>query len=326
MLAVMAQDINPDKPLSALAVGDHAMPVAVDGWVVVRVKAAALNHHDLWTLRGAGVDSSRLPVILGCDAAGTTADGRDVIVHSVIGSSLSALEPGAGLLDPQLSLLSEKYDGTLAEFVAVPEQNLLDKPPQLSFAEAACLPTAYLTAYRALFSQARLKEGDAVLVQGAGGGFATAAVILGKLAGLEVFVTSRSEERRARITGLGADGAVPPGGRLPRRVDAVLDSVGRETIGHSLRSLRRGGTVVVVGATSGTLAEIDLTRLFIRQAHIVGSWMGTRDELRDLTNLLAGGTSRPLIDSTFPLDQATTAFERLESGQVFGKLVLLPNG
>jgi NADPH:quinone reductase-like Zn-dependent oxidoreductase len=322
MLAVMTRDTQPHQPLGALAVAERRKPVPAKDWTTVRVRAAALNHHDLWTLRGVGVDPARLPLILGSDGAGTTADGREVIIHSVISSPAAVTQFGGELLDPDASILSERHHGTLAEFVAVPERNLLDKPPELSFEEAACLPTAYLTAYRALFTQAGLKSGGSVLIQGAGGGVATAALLLGKLAGLEVYVTSRSEERRTRAIALGADAAVPAGARLPRRVDAVVDSVGQDTIDHSLRALRPGGTVVVVGGTSGTRAGVDLPRLFIRQARIIGSWMGTRDELRELARLLADSGISPVIDSVLPLSAARQAFERLLEGRAFGKVVL----
>src|SRR4051812_46377508 len=172
MLAVSAVSVDPDDPLSGLAVGDRPEPAGRDGWVDVRVRAASLNHHDLWALKGIGTDVGRLPLTLGCDAAGVTGDGREVIVHAVIAES--------GLLDPRLELLSEKSDGTFAEVVSVPEGNLVEKPPSLSFEDAACLPTAYLTVYRALFTQVGLQPGDTVLVQGAGGGVATAAIVLGK--------------------------------------------------------------------------------------------------------------------------------------------------
>src|SRR5229473_4480486 len=176
MFAVTAARIDADDPLSGLELGERPEPAGPDGWTTVSVKATALNHHDVWTLRGVGISADRLPIILGCDAAGLDEDGREVVVHAVVGDA----EAGGGdeTLDPSRSLLSERYDGTFAERVAVPRRNLLPKPAGLSFAEAACLPTAYLTAYRMLFGKAALEPGATVLVQGAGGGVATALMLL----------------------------------------------------------------------------------------------------------------------------------------------------
>src|SRR6516225_6275946 len=169
MFAVTAARISPDDPLAALELGDRPEPALPDGWAAVTVKAASLNHHDVWTLRGVGISADRLPIVLGCDAAGLDEDGNEVVVHAVIGESGSG---GDETLDPRRSLLSERYDGTFAERVAVPRRNLVPKPADLSFEEAACLPTAYLTAYRMLFTKSGLQPGTTVLVQGAGGGVA----------------------------------------------------------------------------------------------------------------------------------------------------------
>jgi NADPH:quinone reductase-like Zn-dependent oxidoreductase len=260
-------------------------------------------------------------MVLGCDAAGIAPDGSEVIVHAVVN------EPGfAGpdpTYDPHRSLLSERYPGTLAERVRVPRTNLVAKPRELSFAEAACLPVAWLTAYRMLFVQSGLRPGQTVLVQGAGGGVATALVVLARQAGLRVWVTSRSEERGARAVDLGAHAWFPSGSRLPERVDAVMESVGAATWSHSINSLRPGGSVVICGTTSGAEpATAELTKIFFRPLRVIGSTMGSRDELADLVALLVTTGVRPVIDSTRPLAEARTAFERLESGSGFGKLVI----
>src|SRR6516164_6090030 len=239
MFAVTAARISPEDPLAALSLGDHPDPSPPDGWVTVTVRAASLNHHDVWTLRGVGVSADRLPIVLGCDAAGVDEDGNE------------ADYGGDETLDPRRSLLSERYDGTFADKVAVPRRNLVPKPPSLSFAEAACLPTAYLTAYRMLFAKSGLEPGATVLVQGAGGGVATALILLGRAGGFRVWVTSRSEDKRARALELGADQVFESGSRLPERVDAVMETVGQATWGHSLRALRPGGRIVIAGATSG---------------------------------------------------------------------------
>lgn len=284
----------------------------------MRVLAASLNHHDLWTLRGVGMDAERLPIVLGCDAAGLDEDGNEVIVHSVIASDEWV---GDETLDPRRSLLSEVHDGTLAQLVAVPKRNLVPKPSALSFEEAACLPTAWLTAYRMLFTNSAVKPGGTVLVQGAGGGVATALVLLGSAAGLRVWVTSRSEDKRARAMKLGADQAFEPGARLPERVDAVLETVGEQTWAHSLKSLKPGGTLVVSGATSGGNPPADLNRVFFLQLRIVGSTMGNRDELFSLARLCETSGVRPPIDRLLPLSEARKGFEAMLDGDLFGKVV-----
>lgn len=315
MIAAYAARFSPDDPLAALEVGEQPAPQARDGWTVVDVRAAALNHHDLWSLRGVGLRADQLPMILGTDAAGVTSDGREVVVHGVVGGV-----PGQ---DEPRSLLSEKHPGTLAEQVAVPTWNLVDKPAALSFVEAACLPTAWLTAYRMLFTTGRATPGQRVLVQGAGGGLATAAVVLGAAAGLDVVVTSRSAERREQALALGATAAVETGARVPR-VDLVLESVGRATWSHSVRSVRPGGTIVVAGATSGDAEAAELQRIFFQEIAVLGTTMGSRDDLRHLLAFLARTGVRPLVDSTFPLTRAADALGRLAAGDQFGKIVLEP--
>ncbi len=242
MLAVYAESINPDDPLAGLVVGERPDPEVPEGWTVVTVKAASLNHHDLFSLRGVGLPAERLPMILGCDAAGLDEEGNEVIVHAVISDPSWR---GDETLDPRRSLLSERYQGTLAERVAVPLTNVVPKPASMSFEQAACLPTAWLTAYRMLFTQSGLRPGDSVLVQGAGGGVATALISPGSAAGLRVFATSRDAAKGGRALDLGAHDGVARGTRLPHRVDAVMETVGAATWRHSMTSLRPGGSLVV---------------------------------------------------------------------------------
>jgi NADPH:quinone reductase-like Zn-dependent oxidoreductase len=321
MLAVFASSTNPDDPLSALEVGERPDPEPPDGWVTVEVRAAALNHHDLWSLRGVGLPDERLPMILGCDAAGVDEDGNAVIVHSVISSDGWR---GDETLDPKRSLLSERYQGALAEHVAVPRGNLVPKPDALSFEEACCLPTAWLTAYRMLFVKSGLKPGQTVLIQGAGGGVASAAIVLARQAGLRVWVTSRDEAKGAKAKELGAHEAFESGARLPERVDAVLETVGEATWKHSLRALRPGGTIVVSGSTSGPNPPADLQRVFFLQLNVVGSTMGTRDELARLARLMETTGIRPEIDRVLPLSDAREGFAAMDAGDVFGKIVFAP--
>ena len=319
MLAVIAARIDADNPLAGLQLRERAEPAPPDGWTTVTVRAAALNHHDVWTLRGVGISPDRLPIVLGCDAAGVDADGNEVVIHAVIS------DPAAGYADettdPSRSLLSERYDGTFAHQVAVPRRNLIRKPAALSFAEAACMPTAYLTAYRMLFDRSGLQPGATVLVQGAGGGVATALILLGRGAGYRVWVTSRSEDRRERALTLGADQAFQPGARLPERVDAVMETVGEATWAHSLRALKPGGTLVISGATSGSAPPADLNRIFFLQLSVVGSTMGSRDQLGRLLRFCEQTGVRPLIDREMPLADAREGFEAMIAGDVFGKVV-----
>jgi NADPH:quinone reductase-like Zn-dependent oxidoreductase len=319
MFAVYAARIGQGDVLDGLEVGERPEPVEREGWSRVRVKAAALNHHDLWSLWGVGLGEESLPMVLGCDGAGVDEDGNEVVVHAVVGQTGHGVGPRE-----RRSLLTEKYQGTFAEWVSVPTWNLVRKPESLSFEEAACLPTAWLTAYRMLFTNAGVRPGDAVLVQGAGGGVATAAIVLARAAGLRVYATSRDAGKRERALELGAHAVVEPGVRLPERVDAVIETVGAATWSHSVRSLRPGGTLVVSGATSGpNPPAAELNRIFFLELKVVGSTMGTKDELEGLLAFCDATGVRPVIDSVLPMPRAREAFARMERGDVFGKIVLV---
>ncbi len=309
MRAAYAARINPDDPLAGLEVGEIADPEPPEGWATVQVKASSLNHHDLWSLRGVGLDAAKLPMILGCDAAGLGPDGQPVVVYPVV------IDNG------RFSILSEQFPGTFAETVHVPAANLVPKPEQLSYAEAACLPTAWLTAYRMLVTKGQVTEGTSVLVQGAGGGVATAAVVLAGALGAKVYATSRDAAKRERVSELGAT-AFEPGARLPERVNVVIETVGEATFEHSIKSLSPGGRIVVSGATSGHRPAIDLRRLFYFQQEILGATMGTPEELAGLLKLCADTGVRPVIDSVRPFSEAREAFAQMVVGDVFGKLVL----
>ncbi len=322
MLAAVCDRFSPGDPLAGLAVRDVGEPTPPEGWEFVELRASALNHHDLFSLQGIGAREEEIPIVLGTDGAGVTADGREVVIYPV----LVDRAPGQDeTLAEDFHILSERgVPGTLAERVAVPSRNLVPKPPGLSFAEAACLPTAWLTAYRMLFNRAGLRPGQSVLVQGAGGGVSTAAILLGRAAGLVVYVTSRSDEKRAAALALGATAVFEPGSRLPERVDAVLESVGKATWDHSLKSVRSGGTVVVAGATSGPDPSADLARIFWRQLSIHGSSMGTLAEFREMCSFLEQSGVKPLVDSEHRLPDARAAFERLDGGDNFGKVIVVP--
>lgn len=319
MFAVSATRTDATSPLDGMRCGDQAEPSVPHGWALVTVRAAALNHHDLWTLRGVGVKTQRLPVILGTDAAGVDEEGNAVVVHAVIG------DPAAGhgdeTLDPQRVILSEGCDGTFAERLTVPRRNLLPMPAGFSFAEAACLPGAWLTAFRMLFDKACLLPGSTVLVQGAGGGVTTALIALGAAAGYRVWVTGRSDDKRERALKLGADATFAVGERLPELADAVMETVGEATWAHSLQSLRPGGRVVVAGATSGQFPAAQLDRLSSQQFSILGCTMGTRQQLAQLIRFCEHSGIRPVIDRVLPLQAARDGLAALAAGELFGKLV-----
>jgi NADPH:quinone reductase-like Zn-dependent oxidoreductase len=346
VLAAFAARVGGDDPLANLEVGEQPRPTPRPGWALVRLHAAALNHHDIWSLRGVSARPITPPLILGCDGAGTLEDygegtsleglpegGARVLLYPVVtcGRCVACLsdEPEACRSS---SLLSEPpLHGTLAEFVVVPAVNLVPLPETVGFAEASCLPTAYLTAYHMLFSRAGLRPGQSVLVQGAAGGVATASILLGRLGGLTVYATSRSEEKRQVALDLGAEAAFPPVRETARElvaatgglgVDAVIETVGEPTWELSLRSVRPGGTVVVSGATGGAEPPAPLRRIFFRRITIAGSTMGTRGELRRMVELMTTGALRPLIGATHELADVRAGFAEMARGEVRGKIVI----
>ena len=297
-------------------------------WTTVEVRAASLNHHDLWSLRGgahlrrrggAGMSDADLPRILGSDAAGIDDAGRAVLVYPMI--SEVGGSPAEQLRSASISMLSGKHDGTFAERISVPRRNLIMMPKGLDFEEAACLPTAWLTAYRMLFAEAALNPGDTVLVQGAGGGLSTALIMLGRAAGFRVWVASRSAAKREFAMSIGASDTFESGTRLPTRVDAVMDSVGAATWPHSLKALRKGGTMVVPGGTSGYKAEADVSRIFSMNLRIIGSAMGSIDHMRQLVSFCELNGVRPTIDRVIPLAQARDGFVAMAEGNLKGKVV-----
>jgi NADPH:quinone reductase-like Zn-dependent oxidoreductase len=318
MQAVFVSSPAPDDPLSVLEIGERPEPEVPDGWTTVQVKAASLNHHDVFSLRGVGLPQERMPMVLGCDAAGVDDEGNEVVVHAVLSSPDWT---GDETLDPKRSLLSEIHQGTFAERVAVPRRNLLPKPPELSFAQAACLPTAWLTAYRMLFVRSGLRPGQTVLVQGASGGVATALVTLGRAGGYRMWVTGRSEEKRQAALELGADQAFESGARLPERVDGVMETVGEATWSHSVKSLKPGGVIVTSGATTGFGPKAELNRIFFTQLSVIGSTMGTRAELESLIRMCSVTGVRPVIDVELPLSEAREGFARMAEGRTAGKIV-----
>jgi NADPH:quinone reductase-like Zn-dependent oxidoreductase len=318
MFAVYASEPNRDDPLASLVVGERPEPEVPEGWTPVTVTAASLNMHDLWTLRGVGIKPEQFPMILGCDGAGTLPDGTEVVLHSVISSPEWT---GDETLDPTRTLLTEKHQGSFAETVVVPARNAVPKPAGLTAVQAAGMGTAWLTAYRMLFTKSGLKPGHTMLVQGASGGVATALVQLGRAAGLRVWVTGRSEEKRALAERLGAHATFDSGQRLPEKVDGVFETVGEATWSHSMRALKPGGVIVCSGSTSGPNPPADLQRLFFLQLRVVGSTMGTLDELRDLLAFVDTAGIAPEVGLELPMEKARDGFQSMLDGETAGKIV-----
>lgn len=319
MFAVYASEPNADAPFDSLVVGERPEPEVPDGWVRVNVSAASLNMHDLWTLRGVGIKPDQFPMILGCDGAGTLDDGTEVVLYPIIG------DPdwrGDETLDPKRTLLTERHQGTMAEQVVVPARNAVPAPAGLTPGQGAVLGTAWLTAYRMLFTKSGLQPGQTVLVQGASGGVSTALIQLARAAGLQVWVTGRDEEKRALAQRLGAHATFESGAKLPGKADAVMESVGEATWKHSMRALRPGGRIVVCGSTSGPNPPADLQRLFFLQLEVVGATMGTRQELANLMDFVASTGITPEIGTELPMTSATEAFEAMSEGRTAGKIVL----
>ena len=318
MFAVYASEPNADDPLASLVVGERPEPEVPEGWVTVNVEAASLNMHDLWTLRGVGIKPEQFPMILGCDGAGTLDDGTPVVLHSIIG------DPdwkGDETLDPKRTLLTEWAQGAMADQVVVPRRNAVPRPQNLDAATGAIMGTAWLTAYRMLFTKSGLRGGQRMLVQGASGGVSTALIQLGRAAGLEVWVTGRSEQKRDLALRLGAHQAFESNAKLPGKVQAVFETVGEATWKHSLRSLVPGGTIVCSGATSGMNPSADLTQVFFLQKNVVGSTMGTLDELRDLLEFVATTGIEPAIGQRLKLSDAPEGFRSMLAGETAGKIV-----
>ncbi|MGD9529603.1 zinc-binding dehydrogenase [Pseudonocardia sp.] len=318
MFSVYAAEPNPTDPLAALVVGERPEPRAPAGWVPVHVTAASMNMHDLWTLRGVGLKPEQYPMILGGDATGTLPDGTDVVVYPVIGDPAWA---GDETLDPRRTLLTEKHQGAFADVVVVPARNVLPVPVGVSTQAASVLGTAWLTAYRMLFTKSGLRPGQTMLVQGAAGGVSTALVQLGAAAGMQVWATGRTAGKRALAQRLGAHATFEPGARLPGKVDAVFESVGEATWAHSMRSVRPGGAVICCGATSGAAPSADLQRLFFLQIRVEGSTMGTRQELADLLAFVSHAGISPEIGLELPMEKAPVGFRAMLEGEVAGKIV-----
>lgn len=321
MRAAVAVRVDKDNPLSALDLKDGwPAPEAGPGQTRIRLAATTVNMHDLWSLRGVGVDRDSFPRILGCDITGWDDRGNEVMVTGCFG------DPDAGggdeTFDPRRSLISEKLPGSFGEYTVAPTRNVIPKPSWLTFRQAACVNVSWSSTYRLLFTRGHAQPGERVLIQGAGGGVATAAIAMARAAGLQVVVTSRSEEKRRRALELGAHEALPTGERLREPVDIVVDTVGAATWQHSLRSVRPGGRIVTAGATTGSDIPLELPRIFYHQVSIVGSTSGSRSDTLRLLRFMEAARLRPVIDSVHPFERIRDAFVRMQQPDLFGNVVV----
>jgi NADPH:quinone reductase-like Zn-dependent oxidoreductase len=319
--AAVATGINENDPLSMLELrNDWPDPIAPDGHTIVRVGATSINMHDLWSLKGVGVRADQFPMVVGCDIAGWDPQGNEVVVTGSFG------DPDAGhgdeSFDPDRALVSERFPGSFAEYTIVPMRNLVPKPAYMTMVEAGCITVAWTTAFRMLFTRGQAEPGETVLIQGAGGGVATAAAALARAAGLRVVVTSRSAAKRQRALELGAHEAVETGTRLSAPADIVIETVGEATWKHSLRSVRPGGRIVVSGATTGSDPGADLARIFYRQISVIGVSGASRVETEQLLHFMTAADLHPVVDSIYPFDQIHAAFERAQQPDLYGKVMI----
>jgi len=336
--------IHENGGLDRVRVEEVPEPKAGAGEVVLEVRSAALNHLDIWVRKGRPGMTLKMPHVLGSDAAGVVAElgsgthgvsvGDEVILNPGLSCGFcESCRRGQQSECTSFSIVGAGRPGTFAAKVAVPFYNVFPKPAHLNFDEAAALPLAYQTAWRMLMTRAGLKPGEVVLINGIGGGVALAALQLAKLAGAEVIVTSSSDEKLSRAAGLGADhtinyrtvenvAAVVKDITKGRGVDVVVDSVGAGTWETNFSLVRRGGRIVLCGVTTGAQAKTNLQALYWNQLTVMGSTMGSNEDVRLMLRAVATAGLKPVIDSVRPLKEVTDAMDRMEAGEQFGKIVL----
>ena len=320
MFAVYAKEANLKDPLASVVIGERPDPLVEDGWVRVKVTHASLNRHDIFTLRGLTAQEQAIPfpMILGNDGAGLLDDGSPVVIYPVMGTDSWK---GDETIDPHWHVLSELVPGTMADYVAVPKRNAVPIPGGLSALTASLLGTAWLTAYRTLFTKSRLIPGQTLLVQGASGGMATALIQMGRAAGFEVWVTTRNNDGAAIAERLGANRIFRHGDPLPRRADAVVDNIGAATWSDSLKAVKRGGVLVINGITTGHTAETDLLRIFVEQIDIRGTIMGTLEEMNAMMQFVIANNIKPEVGAVVPMTGAREAIRDMIEGRTRGKTV-----
>ncbi|HUZ85886.1 MAG TPA: zinc-binding dehydrogenase [Candidatus Baltobacterales bacterium] len=305
------------------------------GRVAVSIRAASINHLDLWMAHGA--QRVRPPRIIASDGAGTVHSSTDpawkagdevVIFPTLCCWECEWCRAGENVKCSRFGVLGEHADGAACQLLHIDSRNIYRKPAALSWEEAGAFPLTFLTAWRMLTTRARLRRGETVLVVGAGAGVAVAAILIAKHLGARVFATSRSEAKRERALGLGAEAAFDSTGfsKAVRAatgdgVDVVFEHVGPATLDESMRSLAMGGRIVTCGSTSGVKAEITMPRLFFRQADLLGSTMGNAGEFAAVLEAIDAGM-RPVVDSVYPLEEVQAALTRLDAAEQFGKVVL----
>jgi NADPH:quinone reductase-like Zn-dependent oxidoreductase len=322
----------------AAEVVEVPMPVAGPGEAIVRVEAAALNHRDVWIQKGqyAGL---KYPIVPGSDGAGVvveSADGEDWIGRPVIINPALEWGSSAAYQDPQsFRILGLPDDGTLAEFVKVPVSNLMEKPAHLSFEEAAALPLAGVTAYRALMTRARLMAGEKVLITGIGGGVALFALQFAVAAGAEVLATSGRVEKLDKAMAMGAmaganyreSGWVERLKSLAGAFDVIIDGAAGDGLNDLLELAAPGGRIVLYGATKGNPAQVVARRMFWKQLNVVGSTMGSPEDFEAMVRFVTRHGLRPVVDRVFGLEQGEAAFRWMDEGKQFGKIVVrVPRG
>lgn len=321
-----------------------ARPAPGPGQALVQVRASAMNHLDLWVRRGIPIETT-MPHIGGSDIAGVIAEvgegvdparvGERVVINpSLWCGECWACARGEESMCVRFRILGEHTDGGFAEFVAADADHLYRIPDEMTFEEAAAIPISYMTAWRALVSRAALRPGEDVLVIGASGGTALAAVQIARLMGARVFAVTSGAEKVERIRALGADVVYDRSetdwskavfkDTAKRGVDVVVENVGAPTWAGSVRALANGGRLVTYGGTAGPRVELDIRGVFWRQIQVIGTTMASRGEFEDLLRVIFAGRLRPVIDTVMPLDQARQAHERLEAGGQIGKVVLVP--
>ena len=332
--------------LDVLQYTDVPDPEPGPGQVLIRVRACALNHLDIWIRRGWPGLKLEMPHWTGADVAGEIAalgegvSGWEVGQRVVADPGISTREDeftrrGEHSLSPGYVILGEQVRGGQAEYVAVPASNLMEIPEGWDFPQAAAPLLVSLTAWRMLIHRAKLRAGESVLIVGAGGGVNSMAIQIAKLAGATVYALTSTEEKMEQARELGADVVLnyredPQWSRTiyqltgRRGVDVVVDNVGKATLAQSMRAVARGGRIVIVGNTSGPEAQIDIRFIFGKQISIIGSTMGTHQDFRDVMGLVWAGKLKPVVDRVMPLSEGKRAFEVLERGEQFGKIVLTP--
>lgn len=322
---------------------DAPDPVLRNDQVLIRVRACALNHLDLW-VRG-GLRGVKLPHINGSDVSGDVAkigeyitdlkEGQRVLLAPMVFDNYCpACVSGQQNLCPHFSVLGNLVDGGNAEYIAIPRVNVIPIPDHLSYEQAAAVPLVFLTAWHMLVTRAKIWPGKVVLVLGAGSGVGSAAIQIAKMFGATVIATAGDEKKLAKAKELGADHLINHYQQKiseevskitgKQRVDIVLEHVGAATWGESMRALKPGGTIVTCGATTGGEVDFDIRFLFSRQLSFLGSFMGTMGELHDVLQHVFSGKLKPVVDTTFPLQEARAAHERMAKSEMFGKIVLKP--